>query len=201
VSAYPLMLDGAALTALVVGGGAVAARRTRALLDAGATVQLVAPRIDAAFASLDGSRLTLTAREYTPEDIGDATLVIAATSSREVNARVALDARSRGRLVNVVDAPEEGNCTVPATHRAGDLVIAVSAGGVPSIAARIRDSIADRYDDAYANAIAQLGSMRASLLASGRRTRWTALVDDVISDDFCEMVERGDLEERVATWR
>jgi precorrin-2 dehydrogenase/sirohydrochlorin ferrochelatase len=195
------MLDGASLTALVVGGGAVAARRTRALLDAGATVRVVAPRIDAALALLEASRLNLAAREYTPEDIGDAKLVIAATSSREVNARVALDARTRGRLVNVVDAPEEGDCTVPATHRVGDLVIAVSAGGVPSIAARIRDSIADRFDDAYADAIAQLGSMRERLLASGKRTRWTALVDEVIRDDFCEMVERGELEERVAAWR
>jgi precorrin-2 dehydrogenase/sirohydrochlorin ferrochelatase len=195
------MLDGTAMTVLVVGGGAVAGRKTRALLDAGATVRLVAPRIDPALRSLDVTRLSLEVRNYSTEDIGDAMLVIAATSSREVNARVALDARNRGRLVNVVDAPDDGNCTVPATHRAGDLVIAVSAGGVPSVATRIRDSIAARYDDAYAAAVAQLGAMRASLLASGERARWTELVDNVIGDDFCEVVERGELDDRVAAWR
>ena len=201
MNAYPLMLDGAALTALVVGGGVVAARKARALLDAGATVRLVAPRIDPSLESLDAGRLSIAAREYSTDDIGDAMLVIAATSSREVNARVARDARSQGRLVNVVDAPEEGNCTVPATHRSGELVIAVAAGGVPSIAARIRDSIADRYDGAFADAVAQLASMRATLLASGDRTRWTELIEDVIGADFCELVERGELEDRVAAGR
>ena len=45
MSAYPLILDGTAIDALVVGGGAVATRKTLALLDAGASVRVVAPTV------------------------------------------------------------------------------------------------------------------------------------------------------------
>jgi len=195
------MLEGMAVRALVVGGGSVAARKTRALLDTGATVRLVAPRIDDAVRSLGPTRLTLLEREYSPDDIADAVLVIAATSSRGVNARVADDACARGRLVNVADAPGEGNCITPAIHRTGELVIAVTAGGVPPAARRIRDSIAVRYGAPYANAVAQLASIRTALLASDLRPRWAEVVDEAVSADFCAIVERGDFTDRVAPWR
>jgi siroheme synthase-like protein len=195
------MLDGSSLRALVVGGGAVATRKTRALLAAGSTVRLVALEIDPALQQAEGPALNIARRTYVESDIGDALLVIAATSSREVNARVCRDARSHGRLVNVADAPADGNCISPATHRAGDVVIAVSAGGVPSVAARIRDCIARRYADPYAEAVAQLGALRSRLLGAGDRDGWRRVADAVIDQDFCETVERGELETRMAAWR
>ena len=200
MSAYPVMLDGAALEALIVGGGAVAARKTASLLAAGASVRVVAPEIDAAIASSVGPRLTIERRAYDSRDIGSAMLVVAATTSRGVNAAVARDARARGRLVTVADAPEEGNCTAAATHRDGDLVIAVSAGGVPPVAARIRDCIAARYGSRYSVAVTELGALRSRLLGSGDRDRWHRFVDDVIDERFCETVERGELAERMAAW-
>ncbi len=201
MSVYPLMLDGTMIRALVVGGGTVALRKTHALIDSGALVRVVTPRADDGFHALGGSHLTLVEREYRTGDIGDALLVVAATSSREVNAQVAADALAEGRLVNVVDAPDEGNCTTPAVHRAGDVVIAVTAGGVPSAAVRIRESIAARYADSYAHAIAELGAIRASLLASGDRARWGQVADAVVGPDFCDVVERGEFPARVAAWR
>jgi len=200
VSAYPVMLDGASLEALIVGGGSVAARKSASLLAAGATVRVVAPEIDPAIAASAGPRLTIERRSYAAADIGNAMLVIAATSSRDVNARVARDARDRGRLVNVVDAPEDGNCVSPATHRVGELVIAVSAGRVPPVAARVRDCIAARFGDRYALAVAELGALRSRLLAHGEREQWRRFADDVIDDRFCETVERGNLAERMAAW-
>lgn len=201
MSAYPLMLEGTALRALVVGGGSVATRKARALLDAGATVRLVAPQIDEALRTLDSVRLALARREYASDDIADALLVIAATSSRAVNARVADDARARGRLVNVADAPADGNCVTPATHRVGDLVVAVTAAGVPPAARRIRDSIAARYGESYAHAVADLATIRSGLLSEDQRERWAVIVDEVVGADFCETVERGRFADRVAPWR
>lgn len=199
MSLYPLMLEGSTLRALIVGGGEVAARKARALLEAGAQVRIVAPAISDGVRALSGA--TIIERAYASDDIGDASLVVAATSSREVNARVARDARSLGRLANVADAPAEGNCVTPATHRAGDLVIAVSAGGIPTIAARVRDAIATRYSADYANAVATLGALRAEMLAAGQRERWTRVAENVIGENFCDDVERGQLGERVRAWR
>ena len=179
----------------------VALRKARALLDAGATVRVVAPQVADDFDTLDGSRLRVARRRYAAGDIGDAMLVIAATSSRDVNAQVARDARERGRLVNVADAPDEGNCTTPAVHRSGDLVIAVTAGGVPAVAARVRDAIARRFSGSYAEAVAQLSSARTALLASGQRERWAQLSSDAIGADFCESVEAGTFSRRLVPWR
>ena len=201
MSVYPVMLDGGSLRALVVGGGAVATRKARALLASGATVRVVAPRIDAAMRSAAPARLTIEEREYRSSDIGDEMLVIAATDSRRVNARVASDARARGRLVNVADAPAEGNCSTPAVHRAGDLVVAVTAGGVPGIATRIRDCIADRFGAPYAAAVRQLADAREAKLRAGDRGGWRRMVESLVADDFCEAVERNAFAERVAQWR
>ena len=195
------MLDGASLRALVVGGGPVAARKTRALLAAGASVRVIAPSIDASLVEVEGAQLSLIRREYESADIGDALLVIAATSSREVNARVAHDAKARGRLVNVADMPDEGNCTTAATHRAGDVVIAVSTGRVPGAAARIRDCIAQRFAEPYAAAVAELTALRSQFLASGDRDGWRRLLDTAVDQHFCEAVDRGELASRMAAWR
>jgi siroheme synthase-like protein len=195
------MLEGSSLRALVVGGGSVAARKTRALLAAGASVRVVAPSIDPSLVENEGEHLLLIRRAYESADIGDALLVTAATSSREVNARVARDATALGRLVNVADMPDEGNCTTAATHRAGDVVIAVSTGRVPGAAARIRDCIAQRFAEPYAAAVAELASLRTQFLASGDRDGWRRLVDTVVDQHFCETVERGELASRMAAWR
>lgn len=205
MSAYPLMLDGAQLRALVVGGGGVAARKVRGLLEAGATVRVVAPEVGAALAALaeapgSAPRLTIERRAYASGDVGDALLVVAATDAREVNARVAAEARAGGRLVNVADAPEEGNCATAATHRAGELTVAVSAGGVPAAAARVRDLVATRLDDRYAAALAGLLALRRRVLDEQGSEAWRAVSDDLLGDDFCAAVESGVLADRMARW-
>ena len=202
MSAYPLMLDGARLEALVVGGGAVATRKVRGLLDAGARVRVVAPEVSDDLAALEGAGqgLTVERRAYATGDAGRAQLVIAATDRREVNALVAADALALGRLVNVADAPEEGNCTTAATHRAGELTVAVTAGGVPAAAARVRDLVATRLDARYAEALERLAVLRRRVLAERGSAAWRAVVDDVVGEDFCPAVESGVVLERVAAW-
>ena len=202
MSALPVVLEGSAVTALVVGGGAVATRKARALAEAGAAVRVVAPEMSAAMRELAaGFPLALAEREYEPGDVADATLVIAATSSRAVNARVAADAHRLRRLVNVADAPEEGSFVTAAVHRAGDLVISVSAGGVPGAAARIRDAIALRFDARYASALAALGAVRRRALATPGGGAWSEGARALLGADFCAAVESGAFEERVAAWR
>jgi siroheme synthase-like protein len=206
VSGVPILLDGTRIRALVVGGGAVADRKASALLDAGARVRVVAVVIGEALRDREatsGGRLALAMRAYRPDDIADATLVVAATSDRAVNARVAADARAAGRLVNVVDAPGDGDWVTVATHRAGPLVVGVSAGGVPSAAARIRDSLAVRFDERYGAALEALGALRSRLLADGDagRAAWAGAETALIGRDFCDAVERGDTVVRTAAWR
>jgi siroheme synthase-like protein len=202
VSELPIMLHGEAIEALIVGGGAVAARKARALLIAGARVHLVAVEIGAEVRSLAEAypRLHYEERPYAPNDIGNAQLVLASTNDRGINRRVADDAHAAHRLVNVADDPARGNCRTTATHRAGDLVIGITAGGVPSAAVRIRDSLASRFDDRYAEAVATLATLRRRLIDRGAADEWARASEALIDDRFCDRVELGTIESEVEKW-
>jgi precorrin-2 dehydrogenase/sirohydrochlorin ferrochelatase len=201
VSDFPIALHGERITAVVIGGGSVGTRKALALADAGAQVRVVAPVVSAELDEAEGlHRIVIVRDVYRNTHLENATLVIAATDSREVNARIALDANTRGKLVNITDHPDEGNFHSMATHQAGDIVIAVTAGGVPGAAARIRDAIAERFDGRYERAVSALRGLRSRLNASGV-DRWRAAAPTLIGDDFCRSVEDGSLTEKVDSWR
>jgi siroheme synthase-like protein len=201
VSDFPIALHGERLTAVVIGGGSVGTRKALALAEAGAQVRVVSPEVTAELGEAERTRrLSILRESYRPEQLGDATLVIAATDSREVNAQIAVDAHSRGKLVNITDFPDEGNFHTMALHRSGDVTIAVSAGGVPGAAARIRDAIAERFDARYGRAVSALRGLRSRLISGGDE-RWRDAAPKLLADDFCSSVEDGSFTEKVDTWR
>jgi siroheme synthase-like protein len=203
VSGYPLVLEGTAISAVVVGGGRVATRKVEALVDAGATVHIVAPVLTPALEQLAASNpeLRVTRARFTPEYLGTALLIVVATDDPETNALIAAQARTLNRLVNVVNAPDQGNCTNPAVHRTGDLLVAVSTGRVPTVAVRIRDRVARMLDARYATAVRDLGTLRSALLNRGARERWVQATTALVGDDFCDRVESGEFDTRFAEWR
>jgi siroheme synthase (precorrin-2 oxidase/ferrochelatase) len=79
--------------------------------------------------------------------------------------------------------------------------VAVSAGGVPSAATRIRDAIGRVFDSRYSSALRELAQLRRSLLDAGRRDRWRDAAASLAGPDFCEEVESGQLAARIAEWR
>jgi len=200
----PIALKGEQIRVLVVGGGAVATRKALALLVAGASVRVIAPVVSRELSDAVSARpkLAVVLRNYAGKrDIGDATLVIAATDSEEVNARVAEHAHDANRLVNVVDAPESGSFTSMAVHRAGDVTIGVSAGSLPPAAVRIRDALGSRIDRRYADAVAAGVRVRRSAIERGGAAEWAVLHPRLIGDDFCARVEEGTFVEWVASCR
>ena len=201
MSDFPIALHGERLSALVVGGGAVATRKALALADSGATVRVIAPRVTEELeVARSAHRVSIVRDTYSADHIGSETLVIAATDSREVNARIAVDAHQRGKLVNITDSPDEGNFHTMALHRSGDVTIAVSSGGVPGAAARIRDAIAERFDARYERAVSALRGLRSRLTANGSE-EWRAVAPKLIDDDFCHSVEDGTFAKKVESWR
>jgi siroheme synthase-like protein len=198
---FPIALHGERITAVVIGGGAVGTRKALALADAGAQVRVVSPVASAELEEAERlRRISIVRESYRAPHLDRATLVVAATNSREVNAQVAIDANSRGKLVNIADYPDEGNFHSMALHRSGDVTIAVSSGGVPGAAARIRDAIAERFDARYERAVSALRGLRSRLIAGGD-DRWRAAAPKLIGDDFCSSVEDGSLTEKVDSWR
>jgi precorrin-2 dehydrogenase/sirohydrochlorin ferrochelatase len=157
-SVYMACLDVEGRRCLVVGGGPVAVEKAGGLLACGAHVTLVAPRIDAACASLE---LEWRARRYRRGDLKGMFLVMAATSERETNARVHRDAEARGMLCNVADDPELCNFILPAVHREGPITVAVSTGGAsPALAKRLRSQIAELVGPGHAALALELEALR-----------------------------------------
>jgi precorrin-2 dehydrogenase/sirohydrochlorin ferrochelatase len=163
-----LALEGKA--ALVVGGGEVARRKAQDLLEAQARVTVVAPDPCPEMRVLARDRVAGIWREYAAADLDGVSVVIAATSDEQVNARVAADARAARIPVNVVDRPALCTFTVPATLRRGDLTLAITTEGrAPSLAGILREELEAHYGPEYAELVDLFAGLRARMLAA----RWT----------------------------
>ncbi len=131
-------------TAVVIGGGIVGERKVRSLLAGQVPVRLVSPSAtDQINAWAESGKIEWTRRRYRDGDLEDAALVFAATNVRNVNREIAEAAHRMELLVNVADAPAEGNFHSPAVTRRDDLIVSVSThSGQPGIATAARDRIA-----------------------------------------------------------
>lgn len=182
--------------AVIIGGGAVALRKLRTLLAAGASVRLaslvVCPEIDAL---KESCALDIRIGCYVLADLDNAFLVIAATDNPLVNERVCSDAVERGILVAVANNPAAGNCTFPALLQHGDLEIAVSTGGrCPTFAVDVRDRIAAVIGHEYGTILDELAEEREKLLTNGSsRTYNTQVLHSLARRMLAELTERKEL--------
>lgn len=143
---------------VVVGGGGVANRKARKLLQARAKVVVISPDVRPELASM---AVEVRRRPYGEGDLEGAFLAFAATDRREVNAAVAREARERGIPVNVADEPSEGDFALPSTLRRGQLQVAVSTGGAsPVLAQRIRRKLEDVFGQEWAGVVEALHRAR-----------------------------------------
>lgn len=166
VALYPVNLDLHGRLCVVAGGGAVAERKVRGLLAAGAMVRVVSPELTAALQelALEG-RITWLAQDFNPEDVADAFLVFAATDSAEVQEAVHSAARQMHCLVNRADAPELCDFHVPAVLRRGDLIVTVATSGAsPALAAVLKARLEREIGDEYASLARLLSLLRPRLL-------------------------------------
>lgn len=135
----------------MIGGGRVAERKVKGLLDSGGMVRVVSPEITDELAGLAGmGAIDWRQKVYTDDDLDGAFLVFAATNSREVQKKIHRRARANGQLLNVADDPDSCGFHVPAMVRRGDLTLAVSTSGKsPAVAAHIRERLEEEFGPEY----------------------------------------------------
>jgi siroheme synthase-like protein len=159
---YPLLLDVSDRLTVIVGGGAVAARKARGLLKAGAKrIRMVAT----AFVSAIPAGVEKIEAAYVPAHLDGAGLIFAATDCADVNEAVVLEARKRGILVARADADdtEPGDFATPAHFREGPVMVSVSAGSA-ALATSIRDGLAERFDSRWAVMASLMQTLRPLVL-------------------------------------
>lgn len=184
---YLISLDLKDKDCLVVGGGSVAERKARSLLQCGARVRVVSPEIVPAIESMaQKGEIIYRAGYYQKSDLEGVFLVIGATDQEKVNRQIADDCVERNLIVNIVDDPGKGNFFVPAVVSRGDLSIAVStAGKSPMLARRLREELEETFGPQYAEFLDMLGELRENVIKKvtneeKKRDILESLVDDVV---------------------
>ncbi len=163
----PLILR-KSINALIVGGGDVALRKCRTLLEAGAAVTVISPELDYEFNLLCPEypqKLQIIRSEYEGCELKDFTLVFACTDSREVNNQITCHARKAGVPVNVSDSPEDCDFTLPANFCSDNLSAGFSCDNLPALAAALRDKFAESLPENYQRTIRQIRSIREKLIS------------------------------------
>ena len=187
---YPVSLVVAGKRCVVVGGGAVAARKVAGLVYAGADVTVVAPYICDEIRAMPVEQVE---RPYQRGDLDLAWLAIAATDDPMVNSQVHADGRDARVWVNAADEPDACAFTLPAVLRRGPVTVAVSTGGhSPALAGWLRDQVADQLGPEIAGLAALMSEERDRLQAAGRSTEgldWRGALDS----DMLDLIRRGQL--------
>ncbi|MBI1884043.1 MAG: bifunctional precorrin-2 dehydrogenase/sirohydrochlorin ferrochelatase [Chlamydiae bacterium] len=197
---YPIFLDLKGKDCVIFGGGEIAYRKTKSLIDCGARVSVYAPEAISEIEVLahDG-RIIFEKKQYEPDDLVGAFLVIASTNQGDVNAAISREAQERGLLVNVVDDPEFCNFIAPSILRRGKLVIAVSTEGTsPAMAKKIREDLERNFGPEYEIFLEVMDASRKKIQErlpdeAARKAFFT----DLIHSDYLERTRSGWTRERL----
>lgn len=141
--AYLAGLHLAGRRVVVVGGGRVAARRIPPLLESGADLVVVSPRIEPSIEALARAQhVAWLARDYAAGDLEGAWYALATTDSPSVNTRVVAEAEAARVFCVRADDGSAGLAVTPATARRGAVQLAVLSGGDFRQSRRLRDELA-----------------------------------------------------------
>jgi precorrin-2 dehydrogenase len=196
-TAYPVMLNLEGRGCVVVGGGAVAARKVAGLLAAGAWVRVISPMLHPDLEQLVAENaITVRRTAYAPGSLFDLHLVLvfAATDSPALNLRIAEEARALGALVEIVDAGVDSDFQNMATIQRGPIIVGISTSGAsPALAAHLRGRLEKTVGEEYAVLAKWLEEARPGVrnripVPADRAALWHRILDSTILDDL----RRGD---------
>ena len=184
------MLDLTNRLVVIIGGGAVAARKAAGVADAGARqIKCVSPLFKADFPAVEK-----VLERYEPRHLEGAGLVFAATDSAEVNDAIVRDSRALGVLVSRVDSGEgaAGDFATPAVLRRSAVSVTVSAGS-PALSALVRDGLAARWDERWSKMADAMRRLRPALTREGRLHpgRRTAVLRDLATEEALSVLGSG----------
>ena len=163
---YPVFLDIREKKCVIIGGGEVAARKAERLLDCGAKVFVISPKVSPALAVLKEKKIiSHIASQYSGDLINGAALVIGATDDEKTNAAISLDAHSKGIPINIVDDPQKCDFILPSVVQRGDLAITIGTGGKsPALARYLREELEAKYGEEYRIFLNILGNLRVKMV-------------------------------------
>jgi precorrin-2 dehydrogenase/sirohydrochlorin ferrochelatase len=196
VKLLPVALNVAGKRCLLVGGGRVAERKARSLLECDAQVYVIAPELCACFAPLR-AQIEYSQRVFQSGDCHGFDLVFACTNRKEINAAVANEARTSRIWCNIADDPPSSDLHTVAAVRRGDVCIGISTGAAsPGLARHLKEEIATFIGEEYAQLLQIVGAARSGCQASdaessGRGDVWRT----ILASDALRLLRAGQTDE------
>lgn len=192
---FPMFVDLADKNCLVVGGGKVAARKVKMLLDFGAFVSVMAERIcdELIVISNADSKLTLFNRDFSEEAVVGQFLVIAATDDDRTNRHIAGICRKKNIHINVVDKLEECSFILPSYTKEQNVVAAFSSGGRSPVLTQYLNSKAKEY------VTEEIGSINECLGKVRKKVQDIFDTETLRKNVFREILEYSLHEQRILT--
>jgi siroheme synthase-like protein len=201
---YPVFLNLKGKDVLLVGGGEIGLQKIRGLLECEARIHLVAPDVlpDIEVFAQE-KKIRCDRRTYLSSDIEGTCLVIAATDDKNLQLRIAAEARAQGIWVNIVDVPPLCDFIAPALVSQGDVQIAISTGGAaPALAKFIRKKLEPVIGPEYAQLVQIVQGLRPDILKLPKPQRMT-LWDCIVSQPFLDQIRMegpGKAEAQLKEW-
>lgn len=187
---YPIMVDIKDKNCMVIGGGKVAYRKAKGLLEHGAMVSVISPNFTSEFQSIDNDKLRLINKEYSVGDLADVYLLFICTDNRNVNETCLIDAKNKGIMVNMTDDQENCDFIIPSRIVKGDLTVSISTSGKsPTLSRKLKNEIESCLFDGIEEYIDALGIMRNRIKTDIddiklRKSILNELVSDKILADY-----------------
>jgi precorrin-2 dehydrogenase / sirohydrochlorin ferrochelatase len=189
---YPVNLILTGKPCLVVGGGAIAARKIAGLQACGADVRVIASSVGA---EVQATGAMFEERPYRRGDVTGYRLVVAATDDPATNRAVYDDGEAAGIWVNSADDPASCSFTLPSVVRRGPIMVTVATGGhSPALAAWLRTHVEDELGPEYETLVDLLSAARDQLKADGRSTEgpdWRKALDS----DMLDLIRAGHIDQ------
>jgi precorrin-2 dehydrogenase/sirohydrochlorin ferrochelatase len=186
---YPANLNIADKLCLVVGGGAVALRKTQSLLAVGAIIRVISPEVRVELRRLaQDKEIEWFQRGFAEGDLKGAFLVFAATNNPAIQVLIAEEAVKCSVLLNSADDPWGSDFHVPAHFRRGKMLVTISTGGSsPALAKKIRQRLEMDLVPEYELVVELLSLIREKIVS---------LSDDSVSNGmlFSRLLQLGIVE-------
>lgn len=142
---FPFCIDISGKKCVIVGGGSVALRKAEKLLDFGADITVVAPKISRCFEDMP---VTFIRREFAVSDIDDAFMVIYAADDKALAEDIRRVCTEKKIMLNSVDDKENCSFIFPSIVQKDNITISISTGGTsPVFAKYLKERIDELLDE------------------------------------------------------
>ncbi|MEB7724161.1 MULTISPECIES: NAD(P)-binding protein [Mammaliicoccus] len=191
----PLNIDFTDKQVKVIGGGKIAERRVKAILESDAVIHVISPELtEDLFQLYLDEKIIWKKKIFESSDLEDADFIISATNQQEVNDVIKKSAPKHS-LINMVSDAQVGNVIFPGTLKRGKLQISVtSTGASPKLVSNILDDLEKQYPVDYEEYVEFLFESRIIIKSLNlEKTEKNQLLESILSDQYFDKDEQNKL--------